>query len=102
MLFLRWIDFGGWSVESVLNVAIVQVLPVSKFNFQWDKVDGKLIIGNIGIGNINRTTRRRSDAMKPNAKRCAWFGQDGARLVRFMAFVWKRMGGLCYNPHPWK
>ena len=34
VLFLRWIDFGGWSVESVLNVAIVQVLPVSKFNFQ--------------------------------------------------------------------
>ena len=56
MLFLRWIDFGGWSVESVLNVANVQILPVSKFNFQWDKVDGKLIIGNIGIGNINRTT----------------------------------------------
>ena len=39
VLFLRWIDFGGWSVESVLNVANVQILPVSKFNFQWDKVD---------------------------------------------------------------
>ena len=36
----------------MLNVANVQILPVSKFNFQWDKVDGKLIIGNIGIGNI--------------------------------------------------
>ena len=33
MLFLRWIDFGGWSVESVLNVAIVQVLPVSHWQF---------------------------------------------------------------------
>ena len=43
---------GGRSVRTVLNVANVQILPVSKFNFQWDKVDGKLIIGNIGIGNI--------------------------------------------------
>ena len=40
MLFLRWIDFGGWSVESVLNVAIVQVLPVSKFNFQLGEGGG--------------------------------------------------------------
>ena len=31
----------------MLNAANVQILPVSKFNFQWDKVDGKLIIGNI-------------------------------------------------------
>ena len=47
----------------MLNVANVQILLVPKFNFQWDKVDGKLI-----IGNINHITRRRSDAMKPNAK----------------------------------
>ena len=31
----------------MLNAANVQILPVSKFNFQWDKVNGKLIIGNI-------------------------------------------------------
>ena len=31
----------------MLNVANVQILPISIFNFQWDKVDGKLTIGNI-------------------------------------------------------
>ena len=38
--------------RALWNVANMQVLPVSKFNFQWDKIDGKLTIGSIGIGNI--------------------------------------------------
>ena len=57
---------GG--AQGVVNVANVQILPVPKFNFQWDKVDWKSITGNIGIGNINHITRHRSDAMKPNKK----------------------------------
>ena len=41
----------GWERRGVVNVAIVQVLPVSISNFQWGR-RGKLTIDSIGIVNI--------------------------------------------------
>ena len=66
-----------------MNVANVQILLVPKFNFQWDKVDGKLI-----IDNINHITRRRSDAMKPNKMGAQGLCKSCAPFVRSLRRVW--------------
>ena len=72
-----------------------EMLLISIFNFQWGWCR-KLIIGNIGIGNINRTKRRRSDAMKPNAKGCAGFMQV---LRTFCPSPAQGLGGSCAGWH---
>ena len=84
-----------------MNVANVQVLPVSISNFQLGEGDGmcelvsdgvkseaRLTIGNIGIGNINRITRRRSEAIRSYAERCV---SEEVMLRTFSLFSTLRM-----------
>ena len=69
------------------GVECCQCANFASSQIQWDKVDGKLITGNIGIGNIER-----SDTIKPYTKRCA---AEKVLLRTFCPFTAQGLGGWC-------